>query len=92
MPKGRRSTSSTRYSAAIESLGGAASDVIRTRIYLRNASDWEAVSAVHARVFADVRPANTLFGGVDLIGPYDVEIEADALLRTRIAGALDEQD
>ena len=66
--------------AAIESLGGAVSDVIRTRIYLRHASDWEGVSAVHARFFADVRPANTLVGGVDLIGPYDVEIEADALL------------
>ncbi|NND41961.1 MAG: aldo/keto reductase, partial [Silicimonas sp.] len=66
--------------AAIESLGGGAGDVIRTRIYLRHASDWEAVSAVHARVFGDVRPANTLIGGVDLIGPYDVEIEADALL------------
>lgn len=68
--------------AAIESLGGDISDVIRTRIYLRNSSDWEVVSAAHARIFADVRPANTLFGGVDLIGPYDVEIEADALVRS----------
>ena len=66
--------------AAVESLGGTAADIIRTRIYLRNASDWEAVSAAHARVFAEIRPANTLFGGVDLIGPYDVEIEADAIL------------
>ncbi len=68
--------------AAIESLGGSAADVVRTRIYLRRAADWEAVSAVHARLFADIRPANTLFGGVDLIGPYDVEIEADAFLQT----------
>ena len=65
---------------AIESLGGDITDVIRTRIYLRNSSDWEVVSAVHARVFADVLPANTLFGGVDLIGPYEVEIEADAIV------------
>ena len=66
--------------AAIESLGGEVADVIRTRIYLRNSSDWEVVSGVHAHVFADVLPANTLFGGVDLIGPYDVEIEADAIV------------
>ncbi len=69
--------------AAIESLGGTVADVIRTRIYLRNADDWQTVSAVHARVFADVRPANTLIGGVELIGPYDVEIEADAVLDAR---------
>ena len=66
--------------AAIESLGGERADVIRTRIYLRHVSDWESVSAVHARVFADVLPANTMIGGADLIGPYDVEIEADALV------------
>jgi len=69
--------------AAIESLGGDINDVIRTRVYLRNSADWEVVSSVHAHVFADVLPANTLFGGVDLIGPYDVEIEADAIVRSQ---------
>jgi aryl-alcohol dehydrogenase-like predicted oxidoreductase/enamine deaminase RidA (YjgF/YER057c/UK114 family) len=64
--------------AAIEALGGRAEDVVRTRIYLRRAGDWEAVSRVHARYFGATRPANTLIGGVDLIGPYDVEIEAEA--------------
>ena len=68
--------------AAVESLGGEIEDVIRTRIYLRNSSDWEVVSAAHARFFGDVRPANTLIGGVDIIGPYDVEIEADALAKS----------
>lgn len=64
--------------AAIGSLGGAAEDVVRTRIYLRDAEDWEAVSRVHARYFGEVLPANTLIGGVQLIGPYAVEIEAEA--------------
>ncbi|MFL4471695.1 aldo/keto reductase [Tateyamaria armeniaca] len=64
--------------AAIGSLGGVAEDVVRTRIYLRNADDWEAVSRVHARYFGDVLPANTLVGGIQLIGPYAVEIEAEA--------------
>lgn len=66
-----------KISAAIGSLGGSLDDVVRTRIYLRKEEDWEAVSAVHARYFADVRPANTLIAGITLIGPYDVEIEAE---------------
>ena len=64
--------------AAIGSLGGTADDVVRTRIYLRNADDWAAVSRVHARYFGEVLPANTLIGGVQLIGSYAVEIEAEA--------------
>ncbi|MEO0384449.1 MAG: aldo/keto reductase [Pseudomonadota bacterium] len=67
-----------KVSAAISSLGGSLDDVVRTRIYLRNEDDWEAVSQVHARYFADVRPANTLIAGITLIGPYDVEIEVEA--------------
>lgn len=66
--------------AAIGSLGGAPEDVVRTRVYLRRADDWEGVSRVHARVFGGTRPANTLLGGVDLIGPYLVEVEAEAEL------------
>lgn len=67
-----------KISAAISSLGGSLDDVVRTRIYLRKEEDWEAVSQVHARYFADVRPANTLIAGITLIGPYDVEIEVEA--------------
>lgn len=66
--------------AAVTSLGGQPEDIVRTRVYLRHADDWEAVSRVHGRYFGDILPANTLFGGVDLIGPYLVEIEAEAEL------------
>ncbi|MGB3407588.1 MAG: aldo/keto reductase [Jannaschia sp.] len=64
--------------AAVGSLGGTADDIVRTRIYLRDADDWEAVSRVHARYFGQVLPANTLIAGIQLIGPYAVEIEAEA--------------
>ncbi len=64
--------------AAIGSLGGSPEDIVRTRIYLRRSSDWEGVSRAHARAFGAVRPANTLLGGIDLIGPYLVEVEAEA--------------
>lgn len=67
-----------KVSAAISSLGGSLDDVVRSRIFLRKEEDWEAVSQVHARYFAKVRPANTLIAGITLIGPYDVEIEVEA--------------
>jgi enamine deaminase RidA (YjgF/YER057c/UK114 family) len=68
-----------KIAAAIEALGGSLGDVVRTRIYLRSHDDWEAVSRVHHRYFADTRPANTLVTA-GLIGPYLVEIEAEAEL------------
>jgi aryl-alcohol dehydrogenase-like predicted oxidoreductase/enamine deaminase RidA (YjgF/YER057c/UK114 family) len=67
-----------KISATIEALGGALSDITRTRIYLRHEADWEAVSAIHALYFKDIRPANTLICGIGLVGPYDVEIEVEA--------------
>jgi enamine deaminase RidA (YjgF/YER057c/UK114 family) len=69
-----------KIAASISSLGGALSDVVRTRIYLRDANDWEPVARVHGRFFGDVRPANTLIAVADLVGEYDVEIEAEAEL------------
>ena len=69
-----------KVKAALLSLGGREEDVVRTRIYLRHAKDWEPVSAAHARAFGSARPANTLIGGVDLIGDYLIEVEAEAEL------------
>ena len=53
---------------------------MRTRIYLRNADDWEPVSRVHGRYFGAIRPANTLFEIARLVGDYEVEIEAEAVV------------
>ena len=70
-----------KISASIKALGGSMRDVVRTRIYLQNAADCEAVSRVHGSYFGDIRPANTLFEVSALIGDgYLVEIEAEALL------------
>lgn len=66
--------------ASLAPLGATREDVIRTRIYMRNCDDWEAVSRVHGRYFADTRPANTLIEVSRLVGDYDVEIEAEARL------------
>ncbi len=69
-----------KIGAAIEALGGTLDDVVQTRIWLRDANDWEPVSAVHGRVFAAARPANTLVEVGRLVGSYLVEIEAEAIL------------
>ena len=65
---------------AIHALGGQPEDIVRTRIYMTDTTDWEAVSRAHARTFSDVRPANTLIGIDNIVGPYLVEIEAEAEL------------
>jgi aryl-alcohol dehydrogenase-like predicted oxidoreductase/enamine deaminase RidA (YjgF/YER057c/UK114 family) len=67
-----------KIAASIRALGGTTEDVIRTRVYLSDVSDWEAVSRAHGRFFGDVRPANTLLAVASLVGDYKVEIEAEA--------------
>lgn len=67
---------------ALAEVGASFADVVRTRLYLVDAADLEAVAAAHGDVFGDVRPACT---GVVVAALLDerwkVEIEADAILR-----------
>ncbi len=65
---------------AVSVLGGTAEDIVRTRIYLTDIADTEAVSAAHGRVFGALKPANTLVAVSDLAGDYLVEIEAEAIV------------
>ena len=69
-----------KIAASVSSLGGTLADVVRTRVYLRSADDWEPVSRVHGRYFGAVRPANTLLEVSRLVGDYAVEIEAEAVI------------
>jgi enamine deaminase RidA (YjgF/YER057c/UK114 family) len=69
-----------KIAASIASLGGSLADVVRTRIYLKDAADCEAVAGVHGRYFGAVRPSNSLVEVSALIGDYKVEIEAEAVL------------
>jgi enamine deaminase RidA (YjgF/YER057c/UK114 family) len=69
---------------ALREAGAGLHDVVRTRIYLTNVDDWEAVGRVHGRYFAAIRPANTLVEVSALVGgDYLVEIEADAVIGNR---------
>ncbi|MDR3496543.1 MAG: aldo/keto reductase [Ancalomicrobiaceae bacterium] len=69
-----------KIAASLAALGGSLKDVVRTRIFLADVDDWEAVSRVHGRVFAGVLPANSLLEVGRLVGDYRVEIEAEAEL------------
>jgi enamine deaminase RidA (YjgF/YER057c/UK114 family) len=67
--------------AALAELGGRSTDVVRTRTYLVNRSDWESVGRVHGEVFGETRPASTMVVVAGLLDPrWKVEIEAEAIV------------
>ncbi|SDY68309.1 aldo/keto reductase [Citreimonas salinaria] len=66
--------------AALSALGARPEDVGRTRIYITDEADVEAISRAHGRVFGAIKPANTLVVVAGLIGGYKVEIEAEAVI------------
>lgn len=66
---------------ALEAAGASREHVVRTRIYVTDADDWESIGSVHETFFGEVRPASTMVEVSGLIGPeYVVEIEAEAVV------------
>ena len=67
--------------SALAELGARPDDVVRTRVFVTDAADWEAIGRAHGEVFGDVRPASTMVVVSALLDSrWLVEIEADALL------------
>jgi enamine deaminase RidA (YjgF/YER057c/UK114 family) len=67
--------------AAIEALGGKASDVVRTRIYVTDIANWREAGEVNSEYFETIRPATTMVQVAKLIDEEAlVEIEADAVI------------
>ena len=66
---------------ALDKAGASFEHVVRTRIYLTHAEDWEAVGRVHGEFLGKVRPATTMVVVAALLNPaWRIEIEFDAVL------------
>jgi len=66
---------------ALDALGASLVDVVRTRTYLVDRRDQEAVGRVHGEVFGEVRPASTMVVVGGLLDPrWRVEMEAEAIV------------
>ncbi len=66
---------------AIEEAGGKIEDVIRTRMYVTDISQWVAIGKAHGEVFSQIKPATTMVEVSALIEPdMLIEIEATAII------------
>lgn len=71
-----------KFENILKQAGANLSDVIRTRIYVKNISRWEEVAKAHQEIFGNIKPATSMVEVSNLISPeYLVEIEATAIIK-----------
>jgi enamine deaminase RidA (YjgF/YER057c/UK114 family) len=64
---------------ALAKAGARFDQVVRSRIYVVDIAEWQAVGVAHGEVFADIRPVSTMVEVSRLIDPdHLIEIEVDA--------------
>jgi enamine deaminase RidA (YjgF/YER057c/UK114 family) len=70
-----------RIGLALDDADSSLADVVRTRVYLTPAADFEGFGRAHGEAFSEIRPANTTVIVAALVDPrWLVEIEAEAVL------------
>ena len=65
---------------ALTQAGATFENVVRTRMFIAHAKDWEEIGRAHGEVFANIRPAATMVVAALLNPKWRVEIEAEAVL------------
>ncbi len=72
-----------KIESALGEAGAAMSDVVRTRMFVTDIRNWQAVGKAHGEVFGEIRPVSTLVEVSGLVSPdHLVEIEVDAVVMT----------
>jgi enamine deaminase RidA (YjgF/YER057c/UK114 family) len=70
-----------KIAKALHDAGATMQDVIRTRMYVVDISQWEQIGRAHGEVFREIKPAATMVEVKALISPeLLVEIEVTAVI------------
>jgi enamine deaminase RidA (YjgF/YER057c/UK114 family) len=76
-----------RIEQALQQAGGSLQDVVQTRMYVTDISQWQEIGRAHGEFFQDIRPVATMVEVQRLIDPtIMVEIEAIAVLNVSEKG------
>jgi enamine deaminase RidA (YjgF/YER057c/UK114 family) len=69
-----------KIEGALNSLDAKLEDVVRTKVFVNNIEQWEAIARAHGERFAHIQPANTMVEAKLIGNGYLVEIEVDAIV------------
>jgi enamine deaminase RidA (YjgF/YER057c/UK114 family) len=71
-----------RIETILKQAGASLSDVVRTRMFVTDISQWETYGRAHGEFFSEILPCTTMVEVSKLISPeYMIEIEATAILQ-----------